>query len=151
MLINYNGRISLFRTQSSCSLKYWICVYSMINILQFTKLYKMKHIQLPIFISFFIRYFLHLHFKCYPESPLYHPPLLLPNPSTNASWPWHSPVLGHMIFAGPRASPLIDSQLGHPLLHMQLETQFWGVLVISYCCSSLGTFSSWLHWWSLQI
>ena len=26
--------------------------------------------------------------------------------------------------------------LGHPLLHMQLETQFWGVLVTSYCWSS---------------
>jgi hypothetical protein len=23
---------------------------------------------------FFIRYFLHLHFKCYPKIPLYHPP-----------------------------------------------------------------------------
>jgi hypothetical protein len=76
---------------------------------------------------------------------------LLPNPPTPASWPWHSPVLGHMIFARPRASPPIDGLLGHPLLHMQLETQLWGVLVSSYCCSSykvtdpfssLGTFSS---------
>ena len=25
------------------------------------------------FSFFFIRYFLHLHFKCYPESPLYSP------------------------------------------------------------------------------
>jgi hypothetical protein len=42
-------------------------------------------------------------------------------------------------------------QLGHLLLHMQLETQALGVLVSSYCCStyrvadlfsSLGTFSS---------
>jgi hypothetical protein len=29
--------------------------------------------------------------------------------------------LGHIIFARPRASPPIDGQLGHPLLHMQLE------------------------------
>ena len=28
------------------------------------------------FFQFFIRYFLHLHFKCYPESPLYPPPAL---------------------------------------------------------------------------
>jgi hypothetical protein len=51
----------------------------------------------------------------------------------------------------PRASPPIDGQLDHPLLHMQLETQLWGVLVSSYCCSSyrvadhfspLDTFSS---------
>jgi hypothetical protein len=50
-----------------------------------------------------------------------------------------------------RASPPIDGRLGHPLLHMQLETQLWGVLVNSFCCStyrvadpfrSLGTFSS---------
>jgi hypothetical protein len=50
-----------------------------------------------------------------------------------------------------KTSPPIDGQLGHPLLHIQLETQFWGVLVSSYCCStyrvadtfnSLGIFSS---------
>ena len=35
---------------------------------------------------------------------------------------WHSPVLGHMIFTRPRASLPIDGRLGHPLLHMQLET-----------------------------
>jgi hypothetical protein len=34
-----------------------------------------------------------------------------------------------MIFARPRASPSTDGGLGHPLLHMQLETQLWGVLV----------------------
>jgi hypothetical protein len=57
-----------------------------------------------------------------------------------------------MILARSRVSP-IDDQLGYPLLHMQLKTQFWwgrGVLVSSYCCfsyrvadpfSSLGIFS----------
>jgi hypothetical protein len=79
------------------------------------------------------------------------PHTLFPNPPTPASWSWHSPVLGHMIFAGPRASRLIDGQLGHPLLHMQLETQVCGVLVSSYCWSSyriadpfssMSTFSS---------
>jgi hypothetical protein len=90
------------------------------------------------------------------ESPLYPPPTLLPNPPTPASWPWHSPVLGHIIFARPRASPPNDGLLGHPLLHMQLETPAPGggggdKLVSSYCCSSyrvadpfssLGIFSS---------
>jgi hypothetical protein len=99
----------------------------------------------------FIRYFLHLHFKCYPQSPLYLPPTLLPNAPTPASWTWHPPALGHMIFARPRASPPIDGQLGHPLLHMQLETQFCGILDSSYCWfsyrvdnffSSFVTFSS---------
>jgi hypothetical protein len=78
-------------------------------------------------------------------------PTLLPNPPTPASWPWHFSVLKHMNLAIPRASPHIDDRLGHPLLHMQLETQLWGKLASSYCCSSyrvadpfnsLGTFSS---------
>jgi hypothetical protein len=77
-------------------------------------------------------------------------PALLPNPPTPTSWPWHSPGLGHIIFARPRASPPNDGWLGH-LLPMQLETWALGVLVSSYCCSSyrvsdpfssLGTFSS---------
>ena len=54
-----------------------------------------------------------------------------------------------MIFPRPRAFSPIDGRLGHPLLHMQLETQLWGVSL--YCCSSykvadsfssLDTFSS---------
>ena len=84
-------------------------------------------------------------------SPLYAPPTLLPNPHTPVSWPWHSPVLGHVIVTISRTSPPIDGQLGHPLLHMQIETQLWGggvlfsELVSLYVAdpfSSLGTFSS---------
>jgi hypothetical protein len=74
-------------------------------------------------ILFFLRYFVNLYFKCYPESPLYPSPLLLPNPPTPAFWPWHSPVLGHIIFERPQASPPIDGLLDYPLFHMQLETQ----------------------------
>jgi hypothetical protein len=40
---------------------------------------------------------------------------------TPASPSWHSPTLGHWAFIGPRASPLIDVQPGHPLLHMWIE------------------------------
>ena len=102
------------------------------------------------FFNCFIRYFLHLHFKCYPKSPLYYP-ALLPYLPTNTSRPWRSPVLGHIKFARPRASLPSDGRVGHPLLHMQLETQALGVLFISYCWSSyrvadlfsfLGNFSS---------
>jgi hypothetical protein len=56
-------------------------------------------------------------------------PLPLPGPGI-------PPILGHRIFPRPSASPPIDSQLGHPLLHMQLETKALGVLVSSYCCST---------------
>jgi hypothetical protein len=45
-----------------------------------------------------------------------------PTHSLPASWPWHSPTLGHQAFTGPRASPPIDAQQGHLLLHMQIET-----------------------------
>jgi hypothetical protein len=78
-------------------------------------------------------------------------PALLSNPPTPTSWPWHSPVLGHIIFTRPRASPPNNGRLGHLLLHMQLETKALGVLVNSYCylsyrvadpLSSLGTLSS---------
>ena len=47
---------------------------------------------------------------------------LIPNPPTPTSRPWHSPVLGHVIFARPRASPPNDGPVGHLLPHMQLET-----------------------------
>jgi hypothetical protein len=82
---------------------------------------------------------------------LYSPLALLTKPPTPATWPWHSPVLRHMIFARQMASPPNDGRLVHLLLHMQLETWALGLLVSSYCCStyrvadpfrSLGTFSS---------
>ena len=46
-------------------------------------------------------------------------PLSPPPPPAPASWPWHSSILGHRTFTGPRPSPPIDDLLGHPLLHMQ--------------------------------
>jgi hypothetical protein len=110
----------------------------------------------PLSVFFFFSFlkldiFLLLHFKCYPESSLYPLPTLLPYSPTPTSWPWHSPVLGHIKFARQRASLPNYGRLGHLLLHMQLETRALGVLVSSYCCStyrvadpfsSLGTFSS---------
>jgi hypothetical protein len=51
---------------------------------------------------YFIRYFVYLLFKCYPENSLYPLPILFPYPLTPTSWPWHSPVLGHIKFVRPR-------------------------------------------------
>lgn len=53
--------------------------------------------------------------------PYPYPLPLLTNPPTPASLSWHSPTLGHRTSTGPRASPSIDDQLSHPLLHMQLQ------------------------------
>jgi hypothetical protein len=61
-----------------------------------------KGSTLIFFPTFFITYFLQLHFKCYPKSPLYPPPALLLYPPIPTSWPWHSPVLGYIKFARPR-------------------------------------------------
>jgi hypothetical protein len=47
---------------------------------------KVSHTLPP---SILIRYFVHLHFKCYPKIPLYLPLTLVPNPPTPTSWPWH--------------------------------------------------------------
>jgi hypothetical protein len=111
----------------------------------------------------FIRYFLRLHFKCYPLSqfPLWNPPILSslplpPNPPMPASWPRNSPTLGHRNFTGPRSSPPIDDWLAHPLPHMQLSHEYHHVFslvgglvprssegtVSSYCCfSNLSSFT----------
>jgi hypothetical protein len=57
------------------------------------------------FLTIFIRYFLHLHLKCYSKSSLYTHSTLLPHTPIPVFWPWHSPVLGHIIFVRQRASP----------------------------------------------
>jgi hypothetical protein len=102
--------------------------------------------RIPKTIHFFIRYFLYLHFKCYPESSLYPPPALLQLPTHS-----HFLALGHIKLQDQGASLPSDGQQGHLLLHMQLETGALEVLVSSYCCSSyrvanpfssLGAFSS---------
>jgi hypothetical protein len=105
-------------------------------------------------LHFFIRYFLYLHFKCYPLSwfptrklPIIYPLPLLTNPPTPASLSWHSPTLGHQAFSGPKASPAIGVQQGHPLLHMQLEP--W----VSPCVLFGWWFSPWELWgyWLVHI
>jgi hypothetical protein len=56
------------------------------------------HLYCHFFHFFLIRYFLHLHFKCYPESSLYPPPTLLPYQPTPTSGPWRSSVLQNCHF-----------------------------------------------------
>jgi hypothetical protein len=49
------------------------------------------------------------------------PPPPGPQSTHSHSQSWHSPILGHRTFTGPRASPPIDDRLGHPQLHIHLE------------------------------
>jgi hypothetical protein len=102
-----------------------------------------------VIFFFLIRYFPHLHFQCYPKSPLY--PARFPYLPTPPLWPWRSPILGHIKFASPMGlsfhwwptRPSFDTYAA--------RDKSSGVLVSSYCCStyrvavpfsSLGTFSS---------
>ena len=73
-------------------------------------------------ISFLIRCFLYLHFKCYllstfhlPKRPILYPLTLLTNPPTHITHTT-SPTLGQWSITGLSASPLIDIQPDHPLL-----------------------------------
>ena len=101
--------------------------------------------------DFFIRYFLHLHLKCYPQRPLYLPSTLFPNPQTPASlalafpFPW-TYALHKTKGLSSHWWPTRSSSTTYATRDTAL-----GVLVSSYCCSSyrvadpfssLGTFSS---------
>ena len=79
------------------------------------------------FVFFFYEIFYLFTFQYYPLSCLtvHKPPPPLPPASMKmvphpplipTSLPWHSPTMGHQAFTGPRASPPIDAQQGHPLL-----------------------------------
>ena len=73
-------------------------------------------------------------------------PLLI-NLPTPSSLSWHSPKLGYQPFSGPKASPPIDVQQGHSLLHMQLEP--W----VPPCVFFGWWFSPWKLWgyWLVHI
>ena len=51
-----------------------------------------------------------------------------------------------MIFAIPRASPPTDGRLGHPLLHIQLETQLWGYWLVYIVFPPIGLQTSLAPW-----
>jgi hypothetical protein len=76
-----------------------------------------------------------------PKIPYPLPPPRPPAPQPTHSWPWHSPILGHRAFTGPRAPPPIDDQQGHSLLHIQLEPQ---VLLRVFLYSSKELWGYWL-------
>jgi hypothetical protein len=69
-----------------------------------------------LFFGFFILFLLDIFFiyisnvipfPSFPsENPLFPP--LAPQPTPAHSYPWHSPILGHRNFIGPKTSPPID-------------------------------------------
>ena len=88
------------------------------------------------------------HFLVSPPKTPY--PLPIPphiNPPTPVAWAWHFPTLEHRSFTGTGASPPIDDQQGHPLLHMLLEP------CVPPCVFFGWWFSSWELWgyWLVHI
>ena len=122
-------------------LKFWILKVKNVFqglwriVLKFSwELYCICRLLLPRWsiLLYFLRYFLYLHFKCYPLSwsppkkkTNSFPPLasmwVFPHSPTPISSPLHSLTLGHPAVTGSRAVSPIDAQQTHPLLHMQLE------------------------------
>jgi hypothetical protein len=92
-------------------------------------------LQILFSFLFFIRYFLYLHFKCYPLSwsplpktfPPPSPPLLT-NPPTPSSRPWLSPILEHSAFMGPFWELVQLTSINNGLLWEGISTSILGWL-----------------------
>ena len=97
-------------------------------ILHLCYLFILSYFLLNIFFIYILNVIPFLSFPS--ENPLSPPPPPAPQHTHSHSWSWHFPILGHRTFTGPRASPPIDDQLGHPLLHMKLEPQVLHVLSV---------------------
>jgi hypothetical protein len=109
--------ICCYNPSNLLSLQHIFVLVNTVQLCRSNVLYFSHNVFIYIFLNtiFFIRYFLYLSSKCYPlpgfpseNLPILSLIPLLTNPPTPASWPWHSPALGHRAFTGPRASPPID-------------------------------------------
>jgi hypothetical protein len=79
-----------------------------------------------------------------PKIPYSIPPPPAPQRTHYHSLSWHSLILGHRAFTGPRASPPIDDLLGHSLLHIQLEPQVPPCVLFDWWNSSNELWGYWL-------
>jgi hypothetical protein len=86
----------------------------------------------------FIRYFLHLHFQCYPKSPPYLPPTDSPTHTLRLLSPRNSPVLRHIKFVRPMGPSFPLFRLGHLLIHMQLESRAPGYWLVHNVVPPIG-------------
>jgi hypothetical protein len=112
-----------------------------------------EYIVLSLLISFFFLkldiFFIYIS-NAIPKSPI-HSPHPAPLPTHSDFLALAFPCTGAyklgtgLLDQGPSLPN--DGQLGHLLLHMQLETRALGVLISSYCCSTYRVadpFSSWV-------
>jgi len=114
--------------------------------------YDTLHLMHMIYNSFFIGYFIYLsNVVPFPGFPNHKSPILSPFPFFYEGVPPPQPPpslpdiplhwgRGDPALAGPRASPPIGAQQGHPLLHMQLE------LWVCPCVLFGWWFSLWKLW-----
>jgi hypothetical protein len=79
-----------------------------------------------------------------PKIPYHLTPSPAPQPTHSHSQSWHSPILGHRTFIGPRASLPIDDQLGHPQLYIQLEPHVPPCVFFDWWYSSKELSGYWL-------
>ena len=82
-----------------------------------------------MFIFFFFQFLLGIFFL-YISNAIPKVPHTLPYPPTTTSWPWCSPVLGHIKFARPRDLSSQWCCLGHLLIHMQLKSRAPGYWLV---------------------
>ena len=79
---------------SPCQVAYWFCVCLFVCLFVIG-----RHL---FFFNFLLCIFFIYISNGIPKVPYTLPPALLSFPPTPTSWPWHSPVLGHIKFAIPR-------------------------------------------------
>ena len=108
----------------------WITSYKLIYLFSFCLFVCLFWFVIPntcfclfYFVLFYIRYFLYLHFKCYPlswfllwKSTISGLLLLLTNLPTSISLCWNSTTPLQRVFLGSGSSPHIDVQQGHLIL-----------------------------------
>jgi hypothetical protein len=70
-----------------------------------------------------------------PSSPSLHH---APQPTNSHFLALAFPCTGAYDLCKTKASPPIDGLLGHPLLHMQLESQFWGYWLVHIADPPIG-------------
>ena len=86
---------------SPCQVAYWFCVCLFVCLFVIG-----RHL---IFFNFLLGIFFIYISNGILKVPYTLPPALLSFPPTPTSWPWHSPVLGHIKFARPKG---LSSQWG---------------------------------------